>query len=29
LARRNKYTAHEYIKRALSMTAWLYMAYVI
>ena len=28
-ARQNKYKAHEYFKRALSMTAWLYMAYVI
>jgi hypothetical protein len=29
LARRNKYTAHEYIKRALSMTAWHANSYVI
>jgi hypothetical protein len=28
-ARYNKYKAHEYFKRALSMTAWLYMAYMI
>ena len=28
-ARQNKYNAHEYIKRALSMTAWLYTAYMI
>jgi len=29
IARNNKYKAHEYFKRALSMTAWLYMAYMI
>ena len=29
LARREKYNSHEYIKRALSMTAWLYTAYMI
>jgi len=28
-ARKNKYNSHEYFKRALSMTAWLYMAYMI
>ena len=29
LARREKYNAHEYIKRALSMTAWQSFSYMI